>query len=204
MIWAGDFFSITSGGLSGWATRHLIKTPSGKRTDQVHFGIIADPVYDAEGHFVDFETRESQARGISTLRFFKQYLGEQVYLYRLPDITEKQGRQLVRSISKIGRAPYGWKDIAQAGFDAFCLLLSLQRPPYTAQQFQVSANLNYICTEVPAFGAAQIDRPVEPPDFPDIWVIPTVYLQAIEEGRLQPPYYKGNLQDIYRQLKNKS
>jgi hypothetical protein len=198
-IWTGDFFSTRGKGLTGWANQHLTRTPLGNHTDRFHFGVIADPVYDADGRLVDFETRESIAKGPSTLRFFERYLGQDIELYRLPGITIEEGRRLVRSISRIGMKGYGYRDFLEAGADVFCLLITLQFPPYTADQLKVSANPDYICTEIPAYGARNIGKPIEPPQHPDVWVIPIVYLQAIEEGRLKM-YYKGNLRDLYKEL----
>lgn len=198
IIWTGDFFSTRGRGPTGWANQRLTKTPSGHHTDRFHFGVIADPVLDEDGAFVDVETRESIAKGPSTLRFFERYLGQDVELYRLPGITIEEGIRLVRSISKIGVCGYGFKDFLQASLDVFCLLMALQFPPYTPEQFRVSQNSAYICTEIPAYGAREIARPIEPPDFPDLWVIPALYLQAIEEGRLLM-YYKGDLRDLYQQ-----
>jgi hypothetical protein len=191
-IWPGDFFSTKGKGITGWANQHLTKTQLGSHTDRFHFGILADPVYDTEGNLVDFETRESIAKGPSTLRFFERYQGKDIELYRLPNITREEGLRLARSISKIGTAGYGFKDFLQAGWDVCSLLILMQFPPYTPEQFRVSQNSAYICTELPAYGARAIGHPIEPPDYPDLWVIPAVYLQAREVDRLIL-YYKGIL-----------
>jgi hypothetical protein len=202
IIWSGDFFSTAGKGITGWVNQHLTKTPIGNHTDRFHFGIIADPVMDAEGKFVDFETRESIAKGPSTLRFFERYLSQDVELYRLPGISIEEGIRLVRSISQIGMCGYGYKDLLQAGLDVFCLVMALQFPPYTPEQFKISANDDYICTELPAYGANKIGKSIEPPNFLRCWNIPAVYLQAIEENRLVR-YYKGDLRELYQQYTGK-
>lgn len=198
IIWTGDFFATKGKGITGWANQHLTKTPLGNHTDRFHFGVIADPVLDAEGKFVDFETRESIAKGPSTLRFFERYMGQDIELYRLPSITIEEGRRLARSVSKIGMCGYGYRDFLECGVDVTCLLFTLKFPPYTPEQFKVSQNSAYICTELPAFAARAIGRPIEPPGQPDVWCIPAVYLSAIEDGRLTC-YYKGDLRDLYQQ-----
>jgi hypothetical protein len=190
-IWPGDFFSVKMPGFPGWLNRNLTKTPSGKHTDEFHFGVIADPIYDDNGAFVDFETRESISKGPSTLRFFSRYGGQIVTLYRLPGITKERGLELVRSISNIGDKGYGYIDFLEALLDVFCLCVTLQFPPYSARQLKMSRNDEYICTELCAYGADSIGMPVEPPDSKDIWVIPVVYLQAVDEGRLVK-YYEGD------------
>ena len=85
-IWPGDFFSTAGTGVSGWANQKLTCTPKGSHTDRFHFGVVADPVLNAQGQFVDFETRESIYKGPSTLRFFRRYMDEDIELYRLPGI----------------------------------------------------------------------------------------------------------------------
>lgn len=204
-IQTGDFFSTPGKGFTGWLNEKGTITPAGRalpkaewkshQTKRFHFGVIADTVYDTDGNLVDYETRESISKGPSTLRFFERYAGQDIELYRLPGITPEEGVRLVRSISLIGDKPYGFKDFIAAGFDAFTLCLMGQFPPYTPEQFYFSRNDAYICTEIPAFGADQIGKPVEPPGHPDLWDIPVLYLQAIEEGRLIR-YYKGDLKDL--------
>jgi hypothetical protein len=194
-IWAGDYYSIEGKGLSGWINEHGTKTPLGSHTKEFHFGIIGDAVYNSDGNFVDFETRESIAKGPSTLRFFKQYTGKQVSLYRIPNITREENIRAMRSISLIGDKGYGFKDFALCIIDVAMLCTTLQFPPYTPEQFNVSRNDEYICTELPAYAANSIGKNIEPPEKLNLWDIPVLYLQAIEEGRLTR-YYKGDLKDI--------
>jgi hypothetical protein len=193
-IWPGDFFSTRRDDIIGRFASFMTKTPQGRRTRRFHFGVIADPVYNAYVH-TDFETRESISKGPSTLRFIERYRGQDIELYRLPGITHDEGIRLVRSISRIGDKGYGYADIFEAIGDVACLLLQGKLPPYTPAQFKFSKNDVYICTELPAYGARAIGKAVEPADDPDVWAIPAMYLQAIEEGRLVR-YYRGDLNDI--------
>jgi hypothetical protein len=195
-ILPGDFFSTAGGGIIGWLNEHWTKTPHGSHTKRFHFGVISDTVLDKNGKFEDMETRESIWKGPSALRFLNRYYGQDIELYRLPDITKEEGERLALSISKIGDKGYGYKDFLQAFWDMIKLLICLKFPPYTADQLTTSASDVYICTEIPAYGANAIGKPIEPKDYRDVWVIPVVYLQAIEEGRLIM-YYKGNLEDLY-------
>jgi len=194
-IWPGDFFATKGKGITGWLNRVMTITPLGSHTDRFHFGVIADPVLDEFGQLIDFETRESISKGPSTLRFFERYRGHDIEIYRLPEITRDEGVRLIRSISKIGEKGYGFRDFLDAAVDVFQLLLTLQLPPYTPSQFMASTNSVYICTEIPAYGAWAIGKPIEPSNTPDLWDIPVLYLQAIEEGRLIR-YYKGNLEEL--------
>jgi len=194
----GSTFSTRGKGISGWSSRELTCTPKGSHTDRFHFGVIADQILDGRGRFVDFETRESIWKGPSTLRFFERYMGEDIELYKLPDITEEEGVRSVRSISAIGDKGYGYEDLMKAGVDVLSLLAHGKFPPYTPEQLKVSQDSVYICTEIPAYAARAIGKPIEPPEYPDLWDIPAVYLQAIEEGRLIR-YYKGDLSDLYLQ-----
>jgi hypothetical protein len=198
-IWPGDIFSVPNHNISGWVNKHLTKTPAGKHTDRFHFGVVGDPIY-RNSRFIDYETRESINKGPASLRFFAQYEGKDVTLYRLPGITTEQGLELVRSISTIGDKPYGYIDFVQALLDVAWLVARGKFPPYTAQQFQFSRNDKYICTELAAYGCNYIGKPIEPPDALDVWVIPTVYLQAVDEGRLDI-YYQGNLRDLHKLMK---
>lgn len=195
-IWMGDFFSIEGKGFSGWMNTNLTKTPRGSHTKEFHFGVIADPIYDAAGNFIDFETRESLSKGPACCRLFERYMRKQVTLYRLPRVIEEENMLAMRSISTIGAAPYGFKDFLVAAADVIMLMFSLQFPPYTPEQFKVSRNKAYLCTELPAFAANSIHKNIEPPDDLDVWDIPALYLQALEEGRLTK-YYKGDLKDLY-------
>jgi hypothetical protein len=149
-------------------------------------------------HFKDFETRESIWKGPSALRFFARYMGQDMELYRLVGMSKAEGRRLALSISNIGDRGYGYRDFLQAGADVARLMLSSKFPPYRADQFTFSANEVYICTEIPAYGADHIGKPIEPLGHRNMWDIPVVYLQAIEEGRLEL-YYKGDLRDLYAQ-----
>jgi hypothetical protein len=198
-IWPGDIFSIEGKGISGWVNTNLTKTPRGSHTKEFHFGIIGDPIYDENGKFVDFETRESIAKGPSTLRFFDRYTGQSVSLYRLPGITKEESLRAMRSISQIGAAGYGFKDFLACGADVIMLMSTLQFPPYTPEKFCVSRNEVYICTELPAYEANSIHKNIEPPGKLELWDIPVLYLQAIEEDRLIR-YYKDNLEDLSRQM----
>ncbi len=191
-ILPGDFFGIKGSGVLKCLSSKMTKTPSGTHTDLVHFGVIADKIYNEYGHFVDFETRESISKGPSTLRFFERYIGQEVELFRIPEISMYDATRLIRSISSIGDKGYGYRDFLNVIVDLGRLLLSGKFPPYTADQFKVSANDKYICTEIPAYGARNIDKPIEPPTSPNVWDIPVVYTQAVEEGRLIR-YYKGTL-----------
>ena len=195
-IQPGDVFSVAGRGLSGWLNEHGTVTKSGQHTKRFHFGLIADPVYNLDGQLIDFETRESISKGPSALRFFAGYTGKDIELYRLPGITPELGLSMVRSVSLIGQAGYGYKDFFKAALDVFCLIMALQFPPYEAKQFRISAGPEYICTELVAYAARQISKPVEAPDDLDEWDIPVVYLEAIEQGRLNRPYYRGDLTDI--------
>jgi len=195
IIAAGDIFSTKGKGISGWLSEHGTKTLKGSHTNRFHFGIIADPIYSTSGKIIDYETRESISKGPSTLRFFEKYNGKDIELYRISGLTKDEGLQLVRSISEIGDKSYGYKDIAIAAWDVFCLFMTMQFPPYTALQFKESSSDTYICTEIPAYGARKIGRPLESDGWEKVWVIPVVYLQAIEEGRLIK-YYKGNVIDL--------
>lgn len=191
-IWAGDFFSTEGKGILGWLNSKMTVTKYGNHTKEYHFGVIGDPIYYLDGSFEDFETRESIGKGPSTLRFFSQYRGKKVTLYRLKGITKEDGLRLVRSISLIGKYGYGYRDFFEAALDVFTNLIGLQFPPYRVDQFRSSMNKKYICTEVPAFGASQIKMSIEPKKCSDCWVIPVVYLEAIEDGKLEV-YYEGNL-----------
>jgi hypothetical protein len=194
-IWPGDFFSTRRDDVVGRFASFMTKTPQGSRTRRFHFGVIADPVYNQNGDLLDFETRESISKGPSTLRFLERNVGKDIELYRLPGITPNEGKRAVRAISRIGDKGYGYADIVEAVEDVVWLLARFKFPPYTPAQFKFSKNQVYICTELPAYAARAIGRPVEPPDDPDVWAIPALYLQAIEEGRLIR-YYHGDLNDI--------
>jgi hypothetical protein len=187
LIQSGDLFSIPGKGLSGWANEHLTKTPAGKHTKEFHFGIIGFPIYKGE-YLIDFETRESINKGPAALRLFAQYENKPITFYRLPGITPAQGIELVQSISTIGDKPYGYVDFLEAFFDVMRLIGYFKFPPYTAQDFKFSRNDKYICTEMAAYGCNYIGKPIEPPGYKDIWVIPTVYQQAVDEGRLLKTY----------------
>lgn len=165
-IWPGDFFSTAGTGVSGWANQKLTCTPKGSHTDRFHFGVVADPVLNAQGQFVDFETRESIYKGPSTLRFFRRYMDEDIELYRLPGITREEGVRLVRFISIIGDKGYGYVDFLKCGLDVLSLFSRGKFPPYTPEQFKVSQDSAYICTEIPAYGANEIGKPIEPPRVP--------------------------------------
>lgn len=196
----GDFFSTAGSGVLGWLNEKMTKTPKGSHTKRLHFGIISETVLNKDGRFEEIETRESIWKGPSILRFFKRYLDQDVELYRLPDITREEGTRMALSISKIGDKGYGYIDYLQALWDIIKLVFRLKFPPYTADQLETSASNEYICTELAAYGANAIGKPIEPKDHLDVWVIPVVYLQAVEEGRLKM-YYKGNLKDLYEQYK---
>ncbi len=187
----------------GWTSKNLTITPSGQHSDRVHFGVIGHPVFDENWKFVDFETRESLGKGPSCARFFEYYLGSDVELYRLPGITKEEAIRGVLSSSAIGRKAYGYIDLAILGYDAVANMLHGEFPPYTSQQLKYSANDDYICTEEAAYIARVIKRAIEPPGQERIWDIPTVYLQAVEEGRLIR-YYKGDLRDLYQQYKERN
>jgi len=190
-IWPGDFFSIENHSFMGWINHKFTCTPKGTHTWEYHFGVIADPIRDFDGNIVDWETRESIGKGPTVLRL-SRYMGQVITLYRIPGITPGEAEALVRSISQIGDKGYGYSDFLQAFLDVFWLLVRFNFPPYTPSQFRFSANDEYICTEIPAFGARVIGKPIEPPDEPYLWDIPAVYIQAVEEGRLEL-YYKGLL-----------
>jgi hypothetical protein len=204
-IWTGDFFSTSGKSITGWINEKCTITPIGQslpksqwkdhQTKRFHFGIIADEIYDKEGKFVDFETRESIKKGPTFLRFFDRYAGQDVELYRIPNITREEGIRLVRSISTVGEAGYGFKDFGALALDAFMNIMGLQFPPYTPSQLRLSSNGVYICTELPALGAFSIGKPIEPPEGQNYPDIPVIYLQAIEEGRLIK-YYSGKLEPI--------
>ncbi len=202
MIRIGDFFATKGSGISGWANEHLTCTPRGSHTDRYHFGVIAHPVLDDKGNFVDFETRESISKGVSPLRFFERYAGQDIELYRIKGITKLEGLRLATSISKIGMTGYGYADFFQAFLDVGRLLITGNFPPYTPEHFIFSRNNKYICTEIPAYGANEIGKSIEPPNQPDLWDIPVIYLQAIEDGKLVR-YYKGDLNDIWSTLKGR-
>ena len=197
IIMPGDFFSTPGRGISGWLNRKMTCTPRGNHTDRFHFGVIDDPVFDADGYLLDFRTCESIWKGPSELRFFENYIkpSGDIELYRIPGITLDEGIRLAHSISTIGDKRYGFKDILEAALDVGRLLFTGNLPPYKPEQFLFSRNKEYICTEIPAYGADYIGKPIEPPGKPDLWDIPVLYLQAIEEGRLTM-YYKGDLRDI--------
>jgi len=199
-VWSGDGFSIENHNLMGKVNHYGTMTPSGSKTWEYHFGMIADPVFGEQGDFVDFETRESISKGPATLRFFKQYRDQVVTMYRIPDMTEKQSLEMLRYVSEIGERPYGYKDFLEAGLDVSRLLLTLNLPPYTADQLRVSQNDDYLCTELYAYAARRAGRPVEAPGRKRVWDIPVVYLQAEEEGRLKR-YYKGLGSQLYQQVK---
>jgi hypothetical protein len=192
-IWSGDYFSTEGGGFTGWLNEHGTKTPLGSHTKEFHFGIIADPIYDAVGNFVDFETRESISKGPSYQRFYEKYIGKSISLYRLPGVTQEENIRGMREISKVGDKKYGFTDFLLCGMNVAELLLMLQFPPYTPEQFHVMRNNEYICTELPAMAANAIGKNIEPPGHLNLWDIPVLYLQAIEEGRLVR-YFKGVLE----------
>ncbi len=194
-IWPSDIFAIKGAGLLGWTAKNLTITPSGHHSDRVHFGVIGHPVFDDGGYFVDYETRESLGKGPTNSRFFLYYLGKDVEIYRTPGITKEQAMEAVLSTSLIGRASYGYIDFMLMMADAGRLMLHGEFPPYIAQQLKYSANDAYICTEEAAYTRRAINKPVEPPGQENIWDIPTVYLQALEEGRLEM-VYKGDLKDL--------
>lgn len=194
-IMPGDLYGIKGNGFTGWIAQNLTITPSGHHTDRFHFGVIGDPVHDINGKFIDFETRESLYKGPSCDRFFKQYLDKDVELYRAPELTPEEGIRAVRSTSEIGGAFYGYRDFIILLWDAINNMFHGKFPPYTSQQLKYSANDVYICTEEAAYAMRAIGKPIEPPGQENIWDIPTVYLQAIEEGRLIR-YYKGSLYDL--------
>jgi hypothetical protein len=198
LIWPCDIFATKGEGIVGWASYHLTKTPSGLHTDRFHFGVIGHPVFDKCGRFVDFETRESIDKGPSCARFFEIYLGSDIEIYRSPGITKEEAYRGVLSTSAIGRAKYGYKDFVILVWDAVDNMFHRKFPPYTSQQLKYSANDVYICTEEAAYAYRNMDRPIEPPSQERIWDIPTVYRQALEEGRLAK-WYKGNLRDLYQQ-----
>ncbi len=200
LIKPGDIFATKGRGFTGWVAEHLTKTPSGTHTDRFHFGIIGDPVFE-NGKFIDYETRESLSKGVSCARFFKQYFGKDVELYKVVGIRGKR-EQMVRATSEIGTCGYGYWDFVCLVWDALNLILRGKLPPYTSQQLKYSANDVYICTEVPGFAMRKIGCPLEPEDSPRIWDIPTVYKQAEEEMRLIR-YFKGTLPSL-REILNHS
>ncbi len=191
-----DIFATKGGGITGWASYHLTITPSGLHTDRFHFGIIGHPVFDEYGRFVDFETRESIDKGPSNSRFFQYYMGSDIEIYRVPGITMEEAYRGVLSTSSIGRAHYGYQDFVILVWDAVDNMFHLKFPPYTSQQLKYSANDVYICTEEAAYAVSSIGKPIEPPGQERIWDIPTVYLQALEEGRIAK-WYKGDLRDLW-------
>ncbi len=195
MIEIGDIFATKGKGFMGWLNTNLTVTPSGHHTDRFHFGVIADRIFDEHGHFVDFETRESLWKGPSCARFFERYLGEDIELYRLPNLNEGEALRSVRAASEIGGAFYGYKDFVCLLWDVITNISKGNFPPYTSQELKYSANSDYICTELAAYGARRIGHPIEPPNALEIWDTPSVYLQALEEGRLIR-YYKGDLKDL--------
>lgn len=187
-----DIFSTKGKGPLGWLAEKLFVTPKGTHTNRYHFGFIGDPVIDGDGNFVDFETRESLGKGPACFRFFKQYIGRDIELYRIKDITTQEALRMIRATSAIGNRPYGYKDFFLLFADLFRLLFHGKFPPYTAQQLKYSANEDYICTELVAYAARQIGKPIEPLGQDAIWDLPVVYEEAVEEGRLIR-YYKGEL-----------
>jgi len=198
-IWPGDIFATKGKGITGWASRTLTKSPSGRHTDRYHFGIIGHPVFDKEGNFVDFETRESLGKGPSCARFFDEYMNSDIEIYRASNITRAEGLRAVLSTSLIGRKDYGYIDFLYLIADAVRLMCHWHFPPYTSQDLRYSANDKYLCTEEAAYAMRAIEKPIEPPGQLEIWDIPTVYLQAIEEGRLQFRRHFNNLLKIYNQ-----
>jgi len=200
-IWPGDIFATKGKGIWGWASRNLTKSPSGRHTDRYHFGIIGHPVFE-DGKFVDFETRESLDKGPSCARFFAEYAEDDIEFYRAPDITEKIGLSAVLYTSEIGRKDYGYIDFLYLIADAVRLMLHFKFPPYTSQDLRYSANDKYLCTEEAAYAMKRIKRPIEPPGQEEIWDIPTVYLQAIEDGRLVllKHFRGGQLKRLHRHL----
>jgi hypothetical protein len=200
-ILPGDFFSTKGKGITGWINEKGTITSIGKslpknewkfeQTDRFHFGIIADEILDENGKCIDYETRESISKGPSVLRFFDRYEGQDIELYRIPEITQEERIRLIRSISTVGAAGYGFKDFIELAIDTFMNIMSLEFPPYTPAQLKSSRNNTYICTELPALGAFSIHKPIEPSDGLDYPDIPIIYLQAIEEKRLIW-YYKSN------------
>ena len=194
-IWTGDIFSTPNQGLLGLVNEKFTITPNGNHTGREHFGIIGRPLFDKDGNFIDFETHESINKGVATLRFFARYSGQDIELYRIKGITMEEGIRLADSISEIGACRYGYRDYWEAFIDVISLMFIGKFPPYRADQFGYSKNDKYICTECAAYGARRIDKPIEPPDNLHIWVIPVVWLQALEEGRLML-YYKGDLKNM--------
>lgn len=199
ILWTGDIFSTANSGTLGWLNYHMTKTPSGARPTREHFGVIGKAIYDQNRKFIDFETRESIGKGVASLRFFKQYMGKDIEIYRITDITIEEGIRSYDSISYIGDAKYGYIDYAEAIWDFLSLMvgsLFTVRPPFIANQLKVSQNDKYICTECAAYGPRQIGKPIESKGWENVWVIPVIYLQALEEGRLQL-IYKGDLHDLF-------
>jgi len=197
LLHPADIFATKGEGIVGYASKNFTKTPYGGHTDRIHFGLIGLPKFDILGGFTDFTTGESICKGPALSTFFEHYMGSDIEIYRMPGISIKDGVAIFLEVSSIGRKDYGYYDYVLLTADAVRLMFHFKFPPYTAQQLKYSANDEYLCTEEVAYAYRKRKHQIEPRGYEKIWVIPTVYLQAVEEGRLEK-WYHGDLTDLYQ------